>query len=104
MGISGQGLDCADNQSNLNNMQQRVVDCVGVFPAVFEESRQYFRQHHPRPQSVDIIISITCGDFWKNTYRRSQVKHCLPGYEGLFMIVLDLHIDDMYNAIKFTPS
>ena len=40
----------------------------------------------------------------ENTYRRSQVEHRLPSYEGLFMIVLNLHIDDMYNAIEFTPS
>jgi len=36
--------------------------------------------------------------------RRRQVEHRLPSYEGFFMVVLNLHIDNMYNAIEFTPS
>lgn len=39
-----------------------------------------------------------------SAYRCGQVEHRLPGYEGLFMIVLDLHIYNMYHAIEFTSS
>jgi hypothetical protein len=38
------------------------------------------------------------------TYRHRQVEHRFPSYESFFVIVLDLHIYNMYNAIKFTPS
>jgi len=39
-----------------------------------------------------------------SAYCCRQVEHRLPGYEGFFMVVLNLHIDNMYNAIEFTPS
>jgi hypothetical protein len=96
-------LDCID--INLNNMQQRVEDCEGVSPVVLEGSRQYFRQHHPRLRSV-VIISIACrqAGIYGSAYRCGQVEHRLPGYEGLFVIVLNLHIYNMYGAIVFASS
>jgi hypothetical protein len=98
-----QGFDCID--INLNNMQQRVADCEGVSPVVLGGSHQHFRQYHPRLRSV-YMISIACRKAWLygSAYRCGQVEHCLPGYEGLLMIVLDLHIYNMYNAIEFTSS
>jgi hypothetical protein len=39
-----------------------------------------------------------------SAYRRGQVEHRLPSDEGLFVIVLDFHIDNMDNAIKFAAS
>jgi len=65
---------------------------------------------------VDIFVHIIRGfDLHKlsackekgtpgSTYRRRQVKHCLPGYESLFVIVFNFYINDMYSAIEFTPS
>jgi hypothetical protein len=50
------------------------------------------------------ILSICKEADPRGTYRRRQVEHRLPSYESLFMIVLNLYIYDMYNAIKFTPS
>lgn len=40
----------------------------------------------------------------RRTYCHGQVEHCLARYECFFMIVLDFHIDDMYNTVEFTPS
>jgi hypothetical protein len=56
-------------------------------------------------RGLDLYILIGCKEAGTGgTYSRGQVEHRLPSYESLFVIVLDLHINDMYNAIKFTPS
>jgi hypothetical protein len=39
-----------------------------------------------------------------SAYRCRQVEHRLSCNEGFFMVVLNFHIDDMYDAIEFTPS
>jgi hypothetical protein len=103
--VNIQGIDCID--INLNNMQQHVVDCVDVSPAALGGSRQCFRQYRPRLRSMlYYIISIACREpgTSRSAYRCGQVEHRLPSYEGFFVIVLNLHIDDMHNTIKFTPS
>ena len=104
-GNSSRGIQGSIASISINNMQQRVADCEGVSPVVLGGSHQHFRQYHPRLRSV-YMISIACrkARIYGSAYRCGQVEHCLPGYEGLLMIVLDLHIYNMYNAIEFTSS
>ena len=49
---------------------------------------------------IDRTIQKSAG----NTYRSGQVQHCLACYESFLMVVFDLYIDNVHNAIEFTPA
>jgi hypothetical protein len=56
--------------------------------------------YHHRVNRLRMDKSRTAG----NTYRGGQVQYRLACYESFFMIVFDLYINNVHNAIEFAPA
>ena len=86
-------------------MQQRATGCGGASPAVVEGSYSCSHLCHLWLRSK-IIASISCTNQKTagTTYRGGQVQYRLACYESFLVVVFDLYIDNVHNAVEFTPA
>lgn len=85
-------------------MPQREASYVDVSLVALAKSRQCFHQCLPLLLSNISLFSFAHLQNWLLTYRCRQIKHSFPSDQGFFMIIFDLHIDNVHWLVKFSSS